>query len=651
MDYSPDRQSMEEIERKVEEVEGIKRDLPGLLGKAVAIIAIVMSLYHLYTAGFGMIEALRHRAVHLSFALCLIFILFPGSKKGDTKRLPWYDVVLSLLGVAVGGYIIVNYEALAFRAGWPTDWDTVFGVLTIVLVLEATRRALGAALSVVGFVFLAYAYLGPHIPGVFAHRGANLESIAEHLYLTTEGIFGIPLGVSATFVFLFILFGSFLEVTGAGQFFIQLAIGLFGHLRGGPAKAAILASGTMGSINGSSVANVVTTGSFTIPLMKRVGFQPHVAGAVEVAASSTGQYLPPIMGAAAFVMSEITGIPYITIALAAALPALLDYVAMMMMVHLEACKNDIEGLPKEELPSIKDTLRRGWHLLIPIAGIVAMLVSGFTPLRAAYIGILLVYAASWIQPHTRITFKEVLMALERGAKNALGVAAACAVAGIIVGVVSLTGLGLRLTDIVISIAGTNLYLAMGLTIVASILMGLAMPTTAKYIIVSTVTAPILVTGFGVPLLAAHLFVLYYAILADDTPPVGVAAYAAAGIARSDPWKTGLMGFKFDISGMLIPVIFVLAPALVLIDTSFFEVVKVVISASIGLMSMAGFLQNWLVTKCRLYERVALLASALLLVSPILAWDFLGLVLLLGVFFWQKQRLRHQPLKPVKAPAQ
>ena len=636
-DVSLDKKVIHELDRKVEEVEGVKREFSGHIGKVVSAIAIIMSLYHLYTAGFGMIEALRHRALHLSFALCLIFLLFPATKRSDPKKLPWYDVVLSLLGVSAGMYIIVNYNAIAFRAGWPTTWDTVFGLLTIVLVLEATRRALGAALSVVGLVFLAYAYFGPHIPGVFAHRGANLESLAEHLYLTTEGIFGIPIGVSATFVFLFILFGAFLEITGAGQFFIRLAIGMFGHLRGGPAKAAILASGIMGSINGSSVANVVTTGSFTIPLMKKVGFKPHVAGAVEVAASSTGQYLPPIMGAAAFVMSEITGIPYITIALAAALPALLDYVAMMMMVHFEACKNDIKGLPKDEMPPIKQTFRMGWHLLIPIFGIVAMLVSGFTPLRAAFIGIILVYAASWIQAHTRITAKEVFIALERGAKNALGVAAACAVAGIIVGVVSLTGLGLRLTDIVISIAGDNLYLAMGLTIVASILMGLAMPTTAKYIIVSTVTAPILVSGFGVPLLAAHLFVLYYAILADDTPPVGVAAYAAAGIARSDPWRTGLMGFKFDISGMLIPVIFVLAPALVLIDATFLGVLKVVLSTSIGLISMAGFLQGWLVTNCRWYERLALLASTLLLVSPILIWDFVGLAILAAVWLVQKRR--------------
>ncbi len=637
MELSLEKNTSHEIGRKVEEVEGLKRNLSGVVGKIITVIAIIMSLYHLYTAGFGMIEALRHRALHLSFALCLIFLLFPASKKSDLKRLPWYDVVLALLGVAAGLYIIVNYDQLAFRAGWPTQWDTAFGILTIVLVLEATRRALGPALSVVGLIFLGYAYLGPHIPGIFAHRGANLESLAEHLYLTTEGLFGIPIGVSATFVFLFILFGSFLEVTGAGQFLIRLSMGLFGHMRGGPAKAAILASGAMGSINGSSVANVVTTGSFTIPLMKKVGFKPHVAGAVEVAASSTGQYLPPIMGAAAFAMSEITGIPYITIALAATLPALLDYVAMMMMVHFEACKNNIEGIPRAELPVAKETIRLGWHLLIPIFGIIAMLVSGFTPLRAAFIGIILVYAASWIQAHTRITWQDALVALERGAKNALGVAAACAVAGIIVGVVSLTGLGLRLTDIVISVAGGNLYLAMGLTILASIIMGLAMPTTAKYIIVSTVTAPILVNGFGVPLLAAHLFVLYYAILADDTPPVGVAAYAAAGIAKSDPWKTGIMGFKFDISGMLIPVVFVLAPALLMIDTTFLEVVKVVISTCVGLVGMSAFLQNWLVTKCYLHERILLLVAALLLVSPILLYDFLGLAIIVGIWMLQWRR--------------
>lgn len=640
---NPARQDLSDIDRKIEEAEGLKRDLKGPLATLVRILAIGMSLYHIYTAGFGLITVQIHRAVHLLFTFALLFLLVPATKRSDSRRVPWYDIVLALLGVAVTGYIIVNYEQLVLRASYPTTMDTVMGVLAIVLVLEATRRALGPALAIVSGLFLIYAYFGPYFPGLFAHRGYSLARIAEHMYLTTEGIFGIPLGVSATFVILFIIFGAFLEVTGAGHFFIRMALALFGHTRGGPAKAAVLASGTVGMINGSSVANVVTTGTFTIPLMKRVGFKPHVAGGVEVAASSTGQYMPPIMGAAAFVMAEMTGIPYVSIAIAAAIPALLDYTAILTMVHLEALKSGIQGLPKSELPDFWQTLREGGHLLIPVIGIVAMLLGGFTPMRAAFFGILLIIAASWLRPWTRIGIREILLALEKGARNAVGVAMACAAAGLIVGTVTLTGLGLRLTSLVVALAGDNFYLAMGLTIIGSLVLGLAMPTTAKYIIVATIAAPILVQ-FGAPLIAAHLFVLYYAVLADDTPPVGVAAYAAAGVARSDPWLTGLQGFKFDISGLLIPVMFVTSPALLLIDVTPFELVRVLITALVGIVCLSAFLQNYFIVPCRWYERLGLLTVALTLVSADVTTDFIGLIVLALIIALQWPR-RARPAAP------
>lgn len=634
-----------DIDRMIEEVEGLKREpSSNVIVTIIRLIAIAMALYHLYTAGFGLITVQIHRAVHLLFTFALLFLLFPATKKSDPKKIPWYDWALMLLGMAVSAYIIFGYKELVFRAGMPSTMDTVVGILAIVLVLEATRRALGPALGIVAVVFLAYAYWGPYMPGILAHRGYSISRIAEHMFLTTEGIFGLPLAVSSTFVILFVIFGAFLEVTGAGHFFIQSALALFGRSAGGPAKAAVIASGVLGTINGSSVANVVTTGSFTIPLMKKVGFKPHVAGGVEVAASSSGQYMPPIMGAAAFIMAEMTGIPYISIAIAAAIPALLDYTAIFTMVHLESKKSGIQGLSEEEIPDFWTTFRNGWHLLLPIVAIVVLLIQGYTPMRAAFLGIMVVIVASWFKSWTRIGWKDVLLALEKGARNAVGIAMACATAGLIVGTITLTGLGLRLTGIVVSIAGDNLYLALALTIVGSLVLGLAMPTTAKYIIVATIVAPILLE-FGVPLLAAHLFVFYYAVLADDTPPVGVAAYAAAAVARSDPWKTGWMGFKFDISGLFIPIIFVTAPALLLIDVTALELVRVVLSALVGIIFLSAFLQNHFITDCRWYERVGFLAASLMLVSVDPWTDFMGLALggLLIFLQWQRRDAAAPPL--------
>lgn len=631
-----------EIDRMIEEVEGLKREPSNpVVVNIVRLIAIAMALYHLYTAGFGLITVQVHRAVHLLFTFALLFLLFPATKKSDVKTIPWYDWLLLLLGVAVSGYIIVFYNELVFRAGMPTTMDTIVSVLAVVLVLEATRRALGPALAVVAIVFLLYAYFGPYMPGVLAHRGYSISRIAEHMFMTTEGIFGLPIAVSSTFVILFVIFGAFLEVTGAGHFFIQSALALFGRSPGGPAKAAVIASGVLGTINGSSVANVVTTGTFTIPLMKRVGFKPHVAGGVEVAASSSGQYMPPIMGAAAFIMAEMTGIPYISIAVAAAIPALLDYTAIFTMVHLESLKSGIKGLPKEELPDFWQTFRDGWHLLLPIVAIVALLLQGYTPMRAAFLGIIVVVVASWLKKWTRIGWQDILLALEKGARNAVGIAIACATAGLIVGTITLTGLGLRMTSIVVSIAGDNLYITLALTIVGSIVLGLAMPTTAKYIIVATIVAPIL-EQFGVPLLAAHLFVFYYAVLADDTPPVGVAAYAAAAVARSDPWKTGWIGFKFDISGLFIPVIFVTAPALLLIDVTALELVRVVLSALIGIVFLSAFLQNYFVTHCRWYERIAFLIASICLVSVDPWTDLAGLAIGAIIILLQWQRRQQTP---------
>jgi len=631
---------VDKVEERIAEIEGGVRRLSGWWPQLVAAVCIAMSAYHFYTAGWGVLEAMKQRSLHLAFGLFLLFLLYPANRKSRTQRdrIPVYDMVLSLAGATASLYVYFNYNQLMIRAGAPQTLDLVMGVIALILVLEACRRAVGMALVILAGTFIAYAYFGPYIPGMLAHRGFPLSSIIEHLYLTTEGLFGVPLGVSATFVFTFILFGAVLEKTGAGQWFIDLAISIFGPMRGGPAKAAVIASGMMGSISGSSVANVVTTGTFTIPLMRKVGFKPHVAGGVEVAASTSGQMMPPVMGAAAFIMAEYTNIPYIQICLAALLPAILNYAAILYMVHLEACKTGISGIPRSELEPTSRVLRRGWLYLVPIVGIVYMLVKGFTPLRAAYIGILLALAAGILRKDNRLTIKGLLGAFELGARNALGVVAACAATGFIIGSVTQTGLGLKLSALVMSLARGNLWLTLFFTMIMSIILGMGLPTTAKYIVLTTITAPTLV-GMGVPLLAAHLFVFYYACAADDTPPVALAGYAAAGIARSNPVATGWMGFKFDFAAFLIPYTFIFAPALILLERDPVTVVSVFLTALAGIVAFSAALQDWFVTRTLLWERLTLFAAAFVLIDPGLITDVVGGGLLLAVYLAQRARIK------------
>ncbi len=630
--------TLEEIEEKIRSYEGGIRVPYGAWRALIAASALGMSLFHLYTAGWGIREAMIQRTIHLAFALFLVFLLYPAGKNAPKDRIPWYDILLSLAGVGVCVYIYTNYHALMIRAGAPTLSDLLVGSVALFLVLEATRRSVGLALVILASVFFFYAMLGPWMPGPLLHRGFSLSKIVEHLYLTTEGIFGVPLGVSATFVFVFILFGAFLEKTGAGTFFIDFALSVFGYMRGGPAKAAVVASGMMGSISGSSVANVVTTGTFTIPLMKKVGFAPHVAGGVEVAASTSGQIMPPIMGAAAFIMAEYTNIPYVQIIKAAALPAILNYCAILYMVHLEACKTGIQGIPREELRSPWSVLKEGGHHLIPVVGIIYMLLRGFTPLKAAFIGIMLAVVAGLLnRGESRLKFQDIISALENGARNALSVAVACAATGFIIGVVTLTGLGLRLSSLIIHWAAGNLVLTLFFTMIASIILGMGLPTTATYIVLATITAPALVR-MNVPLIAAHLFVFYFGCAADDTPPVALAGYAAAGIAQSEPVRTGVMGFKFDFAAFLLPFTFVLAPALIFEGTGgWLETVHVFITACAGIMAFSACIQNYFTTTCTWWERIILLAVALVLIDPSWATDMIGAGLLLLVLISQRTR--------------
>ena len=605
----------------------IRRPL-GIVAFIISVIAISMSAFQFYTGGFGSLFGLYQRAIHLAFTLCLIFLIYPGTKKSfdiNKEKIPWYDVILALLGPVVSLYIVVFFKQISIRVGLPSTMDLVVGVLAIILVLEATRRIIGSALPMVVSVFLIYSYFGQIMPGFFAHRGYSIERIIEHLYSGTEGIFGIPLGVSASFVFLFILFGAVLNKTGMGKFFIDVAMAVAGHTTGGPAKVAVIASGFMGSINGSSVANTVTTGSFTIPLMKSIGYRKDFAGAVEAAASTGGQILPPVMGAAAFVMAEFLGIPYIKIAMAAAIPAIIYYIAVMTMVHLEACKYGLKGLPKERLPKLSRVLKEKGHLLLPILGLVYLLIRGYTPIFSAFWSIVMSILISMVKAETRLNLKTLGEAFEDGAKSALGVAAACACAGMVVGCVTLTGLGLKIANGLVMLGHGNLMLTLFFTMIASILLGMGLPTTAKYIILSIMAAPALV-DLGVNPLAAHLFILYFGVIADLTPPVAVAAYAAAGISGGNSMKTGLIAVRLAVAGFMIPYIFALDPGLLFIDSTILHTAVLIITSLAGVLALGAAAGGYLIDHVELHERIILIISALALLRPGLSTDIVGIVL-------------------------
>jgi len=631
-----------DVQKLMEEYDSesrIRRPL-GIMAIIISIIAISFSVFQFYTGGFGLLLGLKQRAIHLAFASFLIFLTYPGTKKSfdiNKTKIPLYDILLAILSAMVCLYLVIFFKEIAIRIGLPSTMDLVMGALAIILVLEGTRRVIGPALPIVVLVFIFYSYFGQIMPGFFAHRGYSLERIIEHLYSGTEGIFGIPLGVSASFVFLFILFGAVLNKTGMGKFFIDIAMALAGHTTGGPAKVAVIASGLMGSINGSSVANVVTTGSFTIPLMKSIGYRKDFAGAVEAAASTGGQILPPVMGAAAFVMAEFLGIPYIRIAAAAAIPAIIYYIAVMTMVHLEACKYGLKGLPKERLPKIGKVLKEKGHLILPIVGLVYLLIRGYTPLFSAFWAIVMSLVISMVKAETRLNLKKLGEAFEEGAKSALGVAAACACAGMVVGAVTLTGLGLKVANGLVMLGQGNLMLTLFFTMIASILLGMGLPTTAKYIILSIMAAPALV-NLGVHPLAAHLFILYFGVIADLTPPVAVAAFAAAGISGGSSMKTGFIAVRLAVAGFMIPFIFVLDPGLLFINSTVVHTLILIVTSLAGVLALGAAAGGYLLDHVKIHERVILIISALALLRPGLLTDGVGIALLAGVIILQKMRI-------------
>ena len=612
----------------------------GLMAKFVSALAITFSIFQLYTATFGVLDAQLQRAVHLGFGLALVYLLYPSRKRWSRTKVHPLDVVLAILGAASPAYIVLEYQQLVLRSGTVTTSDLAVGLIGILLVVEATRRVVGIPMVTVVLCFIAYAFAGPYMPGVLAHRGLTLNQLVGHLYFTTEGIFGIPLGVSSTFIFLFILFGAYLESTGLGKFFIDLANSIAGWASGGPAKVAVLSSGLMGTVSGSSVANVVGTGSLTIPMMKKLGYHKNFAGAVEAAASTGGQLMPPVMGAAAFLMAEFVGVPYIDIAKAAVVPALLYFTGVWLGVHFEAKRSNLKGLPREQLPKFGRLFIERGHLALPLVVIVYLLVSGYTPMRAALVAIVLSIVCSALRKSTRMKPIEIVRGLDKGARNVLSVLVACASAGIVIGVVTKTGVGLKLASGLLALSGGLLLPTLFFTMITAIVLGMGVPTTANYVITSTIAAPAIIQ-MGVPVLAAHMFVFYFGIIADVTPPVALAAFAGAGIAGGNALKTGINASKLAIAAFIIPYMFVLSPVILMVDATIGNVLLATVTAIIGMVALSSALIGYLVDNCRAYERIILIAGGLMMIKPGMLTDIAGFVLFALVLVSQWQRKKAQ----------
>ncbi len=604
----------------------------------VSALAIGLGLFHLTSARFGELAAYQHRAVHLAGMLALAFLV---SSKSKGKR-RFVSDVLAVLSLLVGTYFVVAYKSIALRPGLPGGWDLVAAAAVLLLVLEASRRVLGPILSILSGGFLLYTYLGDYIPGRFGHRGYSVSEILEYMSLTTEGIFGVALGVSSTYIVLFILFGAFLEKTGLMDFFNETALALAGRTRGGVAKVSVVSSALLGTINGSAIANVVTVGSFTIPLMKRSGFSPAYAAAVEATASMGGQLMPPIMGVAAFIMADMLAIPYLRIATAAIIPAFLYFFAAGAMIHFRASRDGHLGLSREELPRLGPLLLHRGYLLLPVAVLLYFLFAGYTPTYAAVYSILFAIAVSAARAlpdmrqgateafHRRgVGVSDLASALERGVRNTVPVAIACAVVGIIVGAVTQTGLGLKLSGAILALSGGSVLAAAVLTMLASIVLGFGLPTIPTYIICVTMAAPVLLE-LGVLPLAAHLFVMYFGTLADLTPPVMLAVYAAAGIAGAKPLAAGIQSVKLATAGFVVPYIFIFSPVLLLYDFTVPGLLLALATAIVGVISLAAGMEGYLFRPTGAVARGALLAGALLLMFPGWPTDLAGVSLFISV---------------------
>ncbi|PMP70072.1 MAG: C4-dicarboxylate ABC transporter [Calditerrivibrio nitroreducens] len=642
-----------DLEELVKEDTGSLREPRKFEKIIISLVAMGWVVFQFGLLTFIVLDSARIRAIHLTFAIILAFLCMPFLKRKKIKgffsflsvrdRIPLLDYIFATLGFYSVMYTVFNFKELTERAGLPSDKDILFGIFAILFILEATRRVIGIAMPVIVILFSLYVLYGSKMPDFLALKNVSMTKFMNQIYLSTEGIFGIPLGVSAGVVFYFVLLGAILEKAGAGKFFIDLALSVFGKYKGGPAKAAIVSSGLTGLVSGSSIANVVTTGTFTIPLMKKVGYPAKKAAGIEVAASIDGQIMPPVMGAAAFIIGEYVGVPYIEVIKAAAIPAFTSYFALFFVSHLEASKLGIKGLAPEETPKFMETLKKGFIYLLPIFILLYELVilrhsPEMSAFRAIIFLVLIMLLKHLVNAHKNR--ESYFLAIKRfsidlidgfvnGSKNMISVALACASAGIIVGIVTL-GVGGMLTQIVESVSQGNIYILVFVTAFASLILGMGLPTTATYIVMASLIAPVIVElggnyGFMVPLMAAHMFCFYFGMLADDTPPVGLASYAAAALAGSNPIETGLQGFIYHLRTFIIPFMFIFNPDLILHGINSWSFALFIFAMSvIGGFAFASLLQGWLITKNKWYEMPLLLAASLICFNPKIATTLLNL---------------------------
>ena len=621
------------------------------------IISIIFVLFQLYATLSGLVTAQILRATHLAFVQFLAFLLFPATKKMPRNTLPWYDVILGLIGAGCWMYIVINFQNLVRRSGNNTTLDVIIGIIGILILFESCRRIVGLPIMTIAAVFVIYAFVGKYLPGFLHHRGYSLQRVVCHLFYNTEGIMGTPIGACSTFIFLFILFGALLEKTGIGQFFIDVCNAIAGGASGGPAKVAVLSSALLGTVSGSSVSNTVGSGSFTIPMMKRLGYKGEFAGAVEASASTGGQLMPPIMGAAAFLMSESLGLPYITIVKAAIIPAVLYFTGIFITVHLEAKKLGLKGMPREQLPKFLPLFLSKGYMILPLVVIIWFLCAGKTAVFAALMGIvsclLIGIAVSIVDlaKGRKPTFgsKDLIDVMCAAARNIISVAIACGMAGIIIGIVTLTGLGLKLGAGLVSLAGGKLFLTLIFTMLASIILGMGAPTTANYLITSTITAGAIIQ-LGVQPLAAHMFAFYFGIIADVTPPVALAAIAGAAIAKARPMKTAFNATKLAIGAFIIPYMFVYNSQMLMIDASIGRILFIIATALIGMFGISvalegygfnftGFLHGTnkskgLIITLDVIERVLFALAGLLCVIPETRSDIIGLSMMAVLIAYQ-----------------
>ncbi|MBD8034110.1 MULTISPECIES: TRAP transporter permease [Solibacillus] len=624
------------------DIESNQRNPQNIMKHFIYFGLLAFTLFQVYTAIFGQFPAQIQRTVHIGFALTFVFLLFPASRKLSKSSIPFYDYILALFAIFVGSYWVLNYERLVQSLGQLETLDFIVGLLAIIIVLEGARRAVGLPIAIIAGMFLLYAFYGPYMPEFMAHRGQSLDSIVNLMFFSTDGILGTPLAVSSTFIFAFLLFGAFLVKTGVGEYFNDLAISVAGKLVGGPAKVAIFSSALQGTISGSSVANVVTSGAYTIPMMKRLGYNKNFAGAVEASASTGGQLMPPIMGAAAFLMVEFIGrgVTYWDIAKAAAIPAVLYFAGIWIMTHFEAKRLGLRGLTDEEMPDRSNVLKK-IYLLVPIVLIIVLMMSGVPVIHSALYGILACIIVGFINPDVKFGFKEIVDGLVDGARSALAVAAATACAGIIVGVVVKTGLGLSLANSLVKLAGGSIIITLFFVMIASLILGMGAPTTANYVITSTIAAPAIIALLApdvpasaapiIVVLSAHFFVFYFGIIADITPPVALAAFAASGISGGDPIRTGVNSAKLAIAAFIIPYMIIFSPALLMIDVTVWQIGWVVFTALMGMIAIGVGVIGYWYRPVNWMERIVLLAAGLAMIYPESMSDTLGLIAF-GIMF-------------------